>query len=363
MGAKYDDKLKVWRWRRQIRLPTGEKRRGSGTPEVNTKRAALAMEDDWVAAQRDGTANTWIESPLLESLYADYLAWVKVHRSNSLYDNRKSAFGRHLLPVFGKTRLDRIDLEMIDAFKLKKIEEEYLPGKAYSAGAVNLMIRTLTNLLRWAKQRKRLRDVPIVEPVPKAIAPAGTDAVAHLEPEAVVALLARATGELRTLIVVAIHTGLRIGELLSLRWADLDLVSHRMTVRHNHYRGKDRPPKNKRERIVPLDHTAVEAFKAHRHLRGPLVFCDMGGGRISYRTALNRVQAAGVSGWHVTRHTFGTTLAAQGVPLRAIQEWMGHADIKTTMVYASYSPVYNDAIYVLDDPKTWQPRAKAQDGG
>jgi len=42
--------------------------------------------------------------------------------------------------------------------------------------------------------------------------------------------------------------------------------------------------------------------------------------------------------FHELRHTFGTQMAAVGAPLRAIQEWMGHADYKTTSIYAHYAP-------------------------
>lgn len=42
--------------------------------------------------------------------------------------------------------------------------------------------------------------------------------------------------------------------------------------------------------------------------------------------------------FHDLRHTFGTRMAAAGVPMRTLQEWMGHADIKTTLIYAHYAP-------------------------
>ena len=42
--------------------------------------------------------------------------------------------------------------------------------------------------------------------------------------------------------------------------------------------------------------------------------------------------------FHELRHTFGTQMAAAGAPLRAIQEWMGHADASTTAIYAHYAP-------------------------
>jgi integrase len=42
--------------------------------------------------------------------------------------------------------------------------------------------------------------------------------------------------------------------------------------------------------------------------------------------------------FHDLRHTFGTRMAAAGVPMRTLQEWMGHRDLKTTLIYADYAP-------------------------
>ena len=48
------------------------------------------------------------------------------------------------------------------------------------------------------------------------------------------------------------------------------------------------------------------------------------------------------------RHTYGTTLAAAGVPMRTLQEWMGHRDIKTTLIYADYEPREGESSLVDD---------------
>lgn len=50
--------------------------------------------------------------------------------------------------------------------------------------------------------------------------------------------------------------------------------------------------------------------------------------------------------YHELRHTFGTRMAAAGLPLRALQYWMGHADSKTTQIYAHYQPAENEAEIV-----------------
>ena len=51
---------------------------------------------------------------------------------------------------------------------------------------------------------------------------------------------------------------------------------------------------------------------------------------------------------HELRHTFATTLAAAGVPLRTIQEYLGHADLKTTQIYAHYAPSKHEVEIVND---------------
>lgn len=120
-------------------------------------------------------------------------------------------------------------------------------------------------------------------------------------------------------------------------------------------------PKGGRERSVELPGSVVEALKAHRHLRGRFVFCQEDGQPLTasrmagpLRRAL---RAAGITrergqiGWHDLRHTYGSHLAMRAVPLKAIQELMGHSTIEMTMRYAHLSPdSRREAVNVLDRP-------------
>ena len=63
--------------------------------------------------------------------------------------------------------------------------------------------------------------------------------------------------------------------------------------------------------------------------------------------------------FHDLRHTFGTTLAAAGVPLRTIQEYMGHADIKTTQIYMHYAPSEHE-VELVNDAFGVTPRKKSR---
>ena len=118
-------------------------------------------------------------------------------------------------------------------------------------------------------------------------------------------------------------------------------------------------PKSRRSsRSVPLaDEVAGEL---ERHLQqspfkgdSDLVFCHpQTGAPLDRSRLLKRFQSAaqraglGSVRFHDLRHTFGTRVAAAGVPLRTLQEWMGHRDFKTTLIYADYQPNDQEAELV-----------------
>jgi integrase len=162
-----------------------------------------------------------------------------------------------------------------------------------------------------------------------------------------------------TLYLTAAMTGLRQGELIGLRWRDVDLDARRVRVVAPYVRGEFGDPKSEGSgRSLPLAIRVVEALgelheqSAYAH-GSELVFAHPESGRPLDRSKLVRrfkhaTERAGVRQitFHELRHTFGTRMAASGVPLRTIQHWMGHADAKTTQVYAHYQPSEAEAEVV-----------------
>jgi integrase len=158
----------------------------------------------------------------------------------------------------------------------------------------------------------------------------------------------------RGLYLTAAMTGLRQGELVALRWRDVDWKAGRVRVRQTYSgrTGEYTTPKSRRStRSVPLsDRVAAEldlVFKASRYQSDDdLVFADpIAGGPLQvaavlrrYRRALKAAQLEETRRFHDLRHTFGTRMAAAGVPMRTLQEWMGHRDVATTQIYADYAP-------------------------
>jgi integrase len=175
----------------------------------------------------------------------------------------------------------------------------------------------------------------------------------------------------RALYRTAAMTGMREGELIALRWSDVDWTASRIRVRRSHVLGEFGTPKSKRSsRSVPMaDEVAGELERYYQACGEPaehrLVFGDplerrAGKGTVlpaglpldkaallrRYRKALKAAGLEVTHRFHDLRHTFGTQMAAAGVPMRTLQEWMGHRDIKTTEIYADYMPGTEDAKLV-----------------
>jgi integrase len=126
-------------------------------------------------------------------------------------------------------------------------------------------------------------------------------------------------------------------------------------VRQAYVHGQFVTPKSGKPREVPLGDEVIEELRIHRHERGPLVFCDHAGKPFTaglLMWPLERARKhAGLRpiGWHTLRHSFASHLAMRGVPLKVIQELLGHSSIETTMIYAHLMPeVARDAVKKLD---------------
>ena len=159
--------------------------------------------------------------------------------------------------------------------------------------------------------------------------------------------------DLPAIVRLAVETGLRRGELLHLRWLDVDLRAGLVHVRayHDRRHGIQFKPKDTDARAVPLSPTARALLRQRSIARtdendSALVFPSsrtwkVRDGRQLYRTFKKYVRLAGLPDelhFHSLRHTFASWLASGGTPIVTIQRWMGHSKIEQTMVYADLLP-------------------------
>ena len=177
-------------------------------------------------------------------------------------------------------------------------------------------------------------------------------------------LLAHVEEPYRTMLSLIAATGLRIGELLALRWRVLDLEHGTLAVRESLFEGKFQSPKTQRAfRTIPLGPHAVKALVAHRDRvarQGPadLVFGNRKGGPLRESKVLTKVlQPAAVDAglgrvtWHQFRHIHSSLLNDLNVPSKIAQEQLGHASISTTLgIYTHAIPAsHRDAVEAVEE--------------
>ncbi len=342
-------------WRvggRRVKRRIGAKRTPGGSRDglsrTHAERELRRLMSEIPAPVARDTRRTLAEAG---EAYVTHLEEVMGRKRTTIQDYR-GYLRRHLIPSFGERTLDRIEPEHVDAYLHAKL------GVGLSAKTVTNHLTFLHGLFRFAVKRRWTQQNPVAyvdrPPQPRQ----GQRRIRFLQPvelEAVLrAVLDDDLGQLeRPLYLCAVMTGLRQGELLALKWLDVDWVAGRIRVADNFPRGRtDRPdtPKSHYLRSLPMPdrlgcelerHFQRSAFRSDEDL----VFCHPHTGRPydasklrkRFEESLGRAGVRRVT-FHELRHTFGTQMAAAGAPLRAIQEWMGHADAKTTEIYSHYAP-------------------------
>jgi len=237
----------------------------------------------------------------------------------------------HLKPAFGKVRLSSM---------ITKHIEDYVQARAKVAkpNTVNTELDQIKAMLnaavRWGYLRtspaKGVRKIRVVQ-----------QEKPFMTPEQVSALLAECKGWLHTFCSVGLNTGMRLGEILSLEWEDVDFENGVIKIRSD----EEFTTKSGRNRVIPFnDYLEGVLRKAPRHITCPSVVITRNGSppnqRFAQKEFRQAVERAGLPHFtvHDMRHTFGTTLAANGVGVRDLMALLGHSDIKTTMVYLHASP-------------------------
>jgi integrase len=153
---------------------------------------------------------------------------------------------------------------------------------------------------------------------------------------------------------IAAYTGLRLGELLALRWRDVDWSGSALTIERAISAGHEGTTKSGKVRRVPMADQAAAALERLSHRRhftsqDDLVFCNSIGRPVDGSALRRRYKrardAAGLRPlrWHDLRHTFGSLLVAGGVDTVTVKEAMGHAQLTTTSRYLHARPATETA--------------------
>jgi integrase len=179
--------------------------------------------------------------------------------------------------------------------------------------------------------------------------------------EEIMALIRAADSEQDAAIyLTAAFTGLRRGELVALRWRNVDFARRHIRVTASYTERALSTPKSGKARSVPMAPAVAEALarlnhRDHHAAEDDLVFPGDAGEYLDasalYRRYKTALRWAGLRDlrFHDLRHTFGTQVIGNAaVSILQLKEWMGHADMDTTMKYLHYAPRAADAQLVAD---------------
>lgn len=348
-------------WYAKFRLPDGRQvqrrigpawtERGRPPGGYFTKRTA----EDWLRSTLDevrrGTLPGMVRTG---ATFADgaaewlrYLEHDRARKPSTLVGYR-SIVRATLLPAFGDERLEDVSTPMI---------ETWLANAGGAASSRRKALVLMHGIFQRARKVYGLRFNPVAD-VEKPVQQRSGDIEVY-SPEEVMALVRAASSEQDAAIfLTAAFTGLRRGELIALRWRDVDFATQTIRVRASFAAGHETTPKSGKVRSLPLAPQVAEALAKLGQRTGDtgekaLVFPGTHGQHLDARALVRRYEAAlkraGLRRlrFHDLRHTFGTRMIAKA-DIRRVQEWMGHADIQTTMKYLHYVPREADAALVAE---------------
>ena len=354
-------------WYAKYRLPSGrqvKKRLGPAAPARTRPPAGhftRGLAEDWLrdtldSARRRTLPGMVATGATFADAAAEYLRYAEQDRGckpSTLRDYR-SRINSRLLPEFGDRRLEEITSRDIERWRATIVTST---GEPLTNKSKNNLLVLLHGIFRRAVTVYGLPYNPVATVEPHRVRPSGDIEV--FSPEEVWALARAAASEQdRAIYLTAAFTGLRRGELLALRWRDVDFAGHTIRVRANWAAKQLTTPKSGKVRSVPMAPDVARALAelGKRDLftsDDDLVFTGVAGGHLDgdalssrYRSALERAALRPLR-FHDLRHTFGTRMIAKA-DVRRVQEWMGHADIQTTMKYLHYAPRAGDAALVAE---------------
>ena len=274
----------------------------------------------------------------------EYMAYAEANKARTTATRDAYTIRCHLTPFFGKRLLTSITARHIEGYKKQRLESAKI-------ATINTELVTLKAMLNKAVQWGYLQESPAVtvQKLRKAV-----PAPRFLSDDEIERLLAACRQSrsrfLHPFVATALYTGMRRDELFHLEWSDVDFDGQVIRVQPK----DDWHTKNYKMRVIPLHPRLSKILNKHeRHPGSSYIFCNPDGSilkdiRGSYNNAIATAGIPHVT-FHALRHTFASHLVMKNVDLPTVQEYLGHADIQTTMRYAHLASHHvNQAMRVLD---------------
>lgn len=253
-----------------------------------------------------------------------YWPTIKGNLSESEQRRARYTIDMHITPRLGGLRISKIRQEDIERFQAELLA-------VVSTGTVKKEMMRFKHILNRAVAWRYIKDTP-AKGISTVAPPPGR--IRYLSSEERSMILQSARPDLRLYILAALQTGARRGELIALRWSDIDMKARTVTFANT---------KNGERRVVPLTETLRETLQALPRPLDPQARALPNITAVAVSIAFHRLaEDLSMSNlrFHDLRHDVASTLTMAGVPQRAVMEILGHKDPRMTLRYQHLSPGY-----------------------
>jgi integrase len=261
--------------------------------------------------------------------------YVKANNRPGEQANKESYLRIHLVPFFGNLLLDTITSRDIERYKALKV------SRAYAPQTVNLHLGCLHCLFQCAVTWGLLLQNPATGVKKLKTRKDSWDFLTFEEADQ---FMKGVPEHWQPLFLCALRTGMRKGEILALRWQDVDFQRRVFKVGNSLYEGELYPTKSYSSREIRISSDLLKALLPLRNNNSLFVFPAGGGGPLHPKT-INRplrtaIKQSGMKRirFHDLRHTFASHMVMAGVPIKMVQELLGHSDLSMTLRYTHLTP-------------------------
>lgn len=332
------------RWEGRIRLGFDERGKPRRLSYYGKTKGEVQKKVEEAKSRFNKNLPVIVNAPTMEAFLTDWLAGVKERVRPATYRSYEQIIRNHITPSLGKTRVDRLTPQQVYAF----LTQKHLQG--LSAEHLHRVLRAaLNNAVRFDLAARNVASLVTAPRKQKK-------EMGYLNNADANTFLETAKGHrLEALFTVGIACGLRLGEVIGLKWKDIDLDAGVLKVEGQLQRVEGKltivsPKTAKARRTLTLPAFVIQSLRAHRAQQAQerlynadrwqdngFVFCSSHGtpldGRNVARLKDSLLKRAGLPRirFHDLRHTSATLLLQADVPARVVMEFLGHSQIGLTM--------------------------------
>ncbi|NVM56440.1 MAG: site-specific integrase, partial [Candidatus Helarchaeota archaeon] len=250
----------------------------------------------------------------------EFLEWSRAHKRSYLRDE---GIIKNLKSYFGNIPLYQITRRKAEEYQAWRIDQEKKDGNPISPATVNRELSGLRRLINKSLEWGKVSANPVsrIKMFPEE------RKLQFLSNKELEKLIACAPEPLKPIILIAVFTGMRRGEILNLRWADIRWDLGLICVAHT---------KTNKIREIPMAKVVKDIlWELKKKSTSEYVFADKNGNRLkTVRSWFDKaVDKAGLTDctFHILRHTFASNLVKANINLKVIQELLGHRDLTVTL--------------------------------